>query len=175
MASIIILNSNFFLGLYTDSEESLQAGQQVMFTVLPLYFLCGLNEVSCAELRSLKHPLIPTIISITFICGFRILWIYTYFAKHKTIEVLYMSYIISWTLAWLIHFCLYYFLRNKSYEKRSSYEKYTFTDNKYNYYSESYNVGGEYMNTSVQRHNATFGDEPNNSNIDLNPYISFGV
>lgn len=63
--------------------------------------------------------------------------------------------------------------RNKSYEKRSSYEKYTFTDNKYNYYSESYNVGGEYMNTSVQRHNATFGDEPNNSNIDLNPYISF--
>ena len=117
MASIIILNSNFFLGLYTNSEESLQAGQQVMFTVLPLYFLCGLNEVSCAELRSLKHPLIPTIISITFICGFRILWIYTYFAKHKTIEVLYMSYIISWTLAWIIHFCLYYFLRNKSYQK----------------------------------------------------------
>ena len=117
MASIIILNSNFFLGLYTNSEESLQAGQQVMFTVLPLYFLCGLNEVSCAELRSLKHPLIPTIISITFICGFRILWIYTYFAKHKTIEVLYVSYIISWTLAWLIHFCLYYFLRNKSYQK----------------------------------------------------------
>ena len=63
---------------------------------------------------------------------------------------------------------------NKLYDKRRSYEKYTFTvDNKYNYYSESYNVGGEYMNTSVQRHNATFGDEPNNSNIDLNPYISF--
>ena len=64
--------------------------------------------------------------------------------------------------------------RNKSYEKRRSYEKYTFTvDNKYNYYSETYNVGGAYMNTSVQRHNATFGDEPNNSNIDLNPFISF--
>ncbi|MGN1295961.1 MAG: MATE family efflux transporter [Bacilli bacterium] len=117
MSSIIILNSEFFLGLYTSTAESLYAGQQVMFTVLPLYFLCGLNEVSCAELRSLKHPLIPTIISITFICGFRVLWIYTYFASHKSIEVLYFSYIISWSLAWITHFCLYYFLRNKSYEK----------------------------------------------------------
>lgn len=64
--------------------------------------------------------------------------------------------------------------RSKSYESRSSYERYTFTvDNKYKYYSETYNVGGAYMNTSVQRHNATFGDEPNNSNIDLNPFISY--
>ena len=64
--------------------------------------------------------------------------------------------------------------KNKSYESRSSYERYTFSaNNEYKYYSENYNVGGAYMNTTYQRHNATFGDEPNNSNIDLNPYISF--
>jgi hypothetical protein len=40
--------------------------------------------------------IIPTLATIIGICGMRLSWIYTVFAKYKTLESLYISYPLSW-------------------------------------------------------------------------------
>ena len=42
---------------------------------------------------------IPMAITIGFVCGFRVIWIFTVFAMFPTLEALYVSYPITWGLA----------------------------------------------------------------------------
>ena len=53
----------------------------------------------------------PTIITLFSACIFRIVWIYTAFAAHHELWVLYISYPISWALTSLIQFGYYFFVR----------------------------------------------------------------
>ena len=117
LGGFIMIFSTPLASLYTDTEEAIDACRKIMFTVLPLYFICGCNEVACGALRSLKHPLLPTCVSLVFICGVRIIWVYTVFRMKHDIQVLYLSYPLSWLIAWIIHIILYFVLRKKSFQK----------------------------------------------------------
>lgn len=53
------------------------------------------------------------IVSIIGICGFRIGWIYTYFAVHREWLVLFWSYPISWLLTAAVHLICYLVIAHK--------------------------------------------------------------
>ena len=55
----------------------------------------------------------PMIVSILGACGLRILWVYTVFALDPTLEVLYLSYPVSWTATALTHLVCYLVVRRK--------------------------------------------------------------
>ena len=56
----------------------------------------------------------PMIVSLTGACLFRIVWIYTVFAANPTLNILYISYPISWLLTFAVHLCCYlYILRHR--------------------------------------------------------------
>ena len=91
------------LSLYTSGEVSMNAALMRMYIIIPTYFFCGVMDVLCATLRSLNRSVTSMVISLTFACGLRILWINTVFAYFGTGESLFISYPISWILSSLVH------------------------------------------------------------------------
>lgn len=87
----ILINENIV-------EDAIEYGILRLSIIGTTYFLCGLMDVMCGILRGMGKSTQPMIITILSVCGVRILWIYTVFAKHKTLETLYLSYPISWAL-----------------------------------------------------------------------------
>ena len=96
-----------------DRDAILAIGMiRLTYIGLP-YFLCGLMEVGSGALRGLGKSWLPLIISTLGVCVFRILWIFTVFAAHPTLEVLYLSYPISWFVTPAAHFTAIYFVQKK--------------------------------------------------------------
>ena len=91
------------LGLYTSGDVSMDAALTRMYIIIPTYFLCGVMDVLCATLRSLNRSVTSMVISLTFACGLRILWINTVFAYFGTGTSLFISYPVSWILSGLVH------------------------------------------------------------------------
>ena len=100
------------LGFYTDVDLEIKYGVTRMSVILLTYFLDGMMDVMVGMLRGIGHSILPTITTIAFVCGFRIIWIYTYYAQYKeacggdpekSLTVLFLSYPISWIMATLCH------------------------------------------------------------------------
>ena len=104
------------LSIYiTDSQEAISYGMiRLSFICLP-YFLCGLMDVSTGALRGLGASFVPMVISILGVCGIRIGWIYTIFRipRFHTPQCLYFSYVVSWTLTFLIQMAAFFIVYRK--------------------------------------------------------------
>ena len=55
-------------------------------------------DMLTGTLRGLGKSWTPMIISALGACAFRVVWIYTIFASFRSLEVLYLSYPISWII-----------------------------------------------------------------------------
>ena len=104
------------LSIYiTDSTEAIASGLiRFNFIALP-YFLCGLMDVSTGALRGLGSSFTPMVVSVLGVCGIRIIWIYTIFQMpaYHTPEMLYITYIISWTITFLVQTSIFIVLYKK--------------------------------------------------------------
>jgi len=94
---------NTLLRLYSSDPEVISCGLLRLAYISVPYFLCGLMDVMVGFLRGMGYSIMPTIVSLTGACLFRIVWIMTIFDHYKSLESLYLSYPISWTLTFLIH------------------------------------------------------------------------
>lgn len=101
------------LGFYTDDSEVIQYGMIRIRYMSQIFFIGGLMDVFCGCIRGMGYSIAPMIISLAGVCGFRILWLYTFFAWTPTLEMLYLSYPISWGLTALAHFTSILIVRRK--------------------------------------------------------------
>lgn len=102
------------LSIYiTDSAEAIAFGVKRLLYIAVPYFMCGLMEVSTGALRGLGVSIASMIISILGVCGVRIVWIFTVFAKFHTLECLYMSYYVSWIFTLLTQFIVFFVIFKK--------------------------------------------------------------
>jgi Na+-driven multidrug efflux pump len=72
-------------------------------------------DVLVGFLRGIGYSIIPMIVSLIGVCALRVIWIYTIFAQEKTLDSLYISYPISWTVTviTLVLLILYFFPKVK--------------------------------------------------------------
>ncbi len=101
--NLMYLFSDKLLLLYTDSAEAMQVATLRMSIICTGYFLCGMMDVIVGSLRGLGYSVMPMFVSLTGACLFRIIWIATIFRKINTLECLYWSYPISWTVTFAAH------------------------------------------------------------------------
>lgn len=94
----------------TDSPEAIVYGMNRLSIICVFYFLCGLMDVSTGALRGMGASVEPMIISVLGVCGVRIGWIATIFQipQFHTAKCLYISYIFSWTLTFVIQMIAFY-------------------------------------------------------------------
>lgn len=103
MGSVFNLLGPQLLSLYVSSSDPnyaavVSTGLVRMRIVGMSYCLCGLMDTCTGLLRGLGKSWTPLIISTLGACVFRVVWIYTVFAVFRTLNVLYLSYPISWTI-----------------------------------------------------------------------------
>lgn len=98
------------LSLYNSDAEVIAFGLMRMSIILPTYFLCGLMDTMVGQLRGLGYSIMPMIVSLTGACLLRIVWIMTVFAapQFHTLQVLYLSYPVSWAVTFLAHMGCYF-------------------------------------------------------------------
>ncbi|MBQ8201346.1 MAG: MATE family efflux transporter [Clostridia bacterium] len=104
---------HLYVGEAENTAEVIRYGLLRMGYILPLYFLCGLMDVAVGTLRGVGYSIMPMIVSLTGACLFRVIWIYTVFAAWPTLDVLYISYPISWGLTFGVHLLCYLFIARK--------------------------------------------------------------
>lgn len=106
--NLAIYFGDTLLGFYSSDPEVIAFGLRRLTIMCRVYFLCGLMDVTVGVLRGLGAAMSPMIISLTGACGLRVLWIFTVFQWHRSLETLYISYPITWTITWLAQLiCLF--------------------------------------------------------------------
>lgn len=95
------------LGLYApENPAAITAGMKRVNLTFSVYFLLGLMETGSGLLRGLGKSLTSTVVSLLGSCVLRVVWVYTLFAAMPTMEVLYLSYPISWALTATAHYTI---------------------------------------------------------------------
>ncbi|MBQ7624239.1 MAG: polysaccharide biosynthesis C-terminal domain-containing protein, partial [Clostridia bacterium] len=106
------------LYLKGPSEATVKAGVIRMAYNCRYYVLVGLMDSFTGALRGIGYSTTSLIISVLGVCGFRIVWNYTEFAKTPTLECLLTAYPISWALTFVASFIFFFFIVRKV-EKRA--------------------------------------------------------
>lgn len=120
----LFLSGTFFLfakqllSMYVDGE-AIEIGYIRMHYLCLPYFLYGIMDVIVGVLRGLSLSTLPMIVSVLGICGFRVLWIYTVFmpntnfTNYNDLNLLYVSYPISWILTFIVQLVILFIVSKK--------------------------------------------------------------
>ncbi|MBR3752874.1 MAG: MATE family efflux transporter, partial [Ruminiclostridium sp.] len=73
-------------------------------------------------LRGMGFAMVPTLVSVVGVCGLRILWLHTIFAWNPTVEVLFLSYPVTWVVTGLVQFLCFVYIRKKHFAIQESKE-----------------------------------------------------
>lgn len=68
------------------------------------YFLCGIMDVSNGTLRGLGKSFTSMVISLVGACLLRLVWLWVAFPLNPTLDMIYVSYPISWVLTFGVAF-----------------------------------------------------------------------
>lgn len=98
-----------------NRAEILALTKEILVLILNVYFICGLMDVMAGALKGLGYSLSPMIVSVVCICGIRIVWRYVAFPieTFNNLTGIYLSYPISWTIAFICYAVLYIIARHK--------------------------------------------------------------
>ncbi len=108
------------LSIYTNDPAVVESGMLRLSVSCVMQWSGGLMGVLVGVLRGMGASLLPMGITMTFVCGFRIVWIYTVFAAYPTLTVLYLSYPITWLLASLCDLICYFVVKRRIIKRTSS-------------------------------------------------------
>ena len=80
-------------------------------------FMNGLLDVVVNSIRGFGKANLPTIITLFGVCGFRVLYINTYFINNPTPKNLYLCFPLSWLITFLVQSMIWMVVyRNKTRE-----------------------------------------------------------
>lgn len=88
--------------IMTDDPEVLKLALVRMTILCTTFFLGNLMDVLTYALRGVGKSTTAMIISIFFVCVFRIIWLNTFYLLNPTFEMIYISYPISWSLSMIV-------------------------------------------------------------------------
>lgn len=111
------LLGEILLRLYTPNQEVIDIAMLRLLVISTSYFLCGIMDVYSGVIRGMGFSFTPMLVSMFFVCAFRVFWIYTIFERFHEQWVLYISYPVSWTITIIAYFFTYKIVREKAKEK----------------------------------------------------------
>lgn len=101
------------LGIYTKDADVVACGMEVLLYTTVTYFLCGLMDLFPGALRGMGFSAIPMLLSIIGTVGTRIVWIFWIFPQHRSLDVLFVSYPVSWILTIVLQVVCFFVVRRK--------------------------------------------------------------
>ena len=101
------------LMIYTNSEDVIKCGVEILSITTVPYFLCGIMDLFPGALRGMGYSLVPMILSVIGTVGMRIFWIFVIFPSHRTLYDLFISYPASWTATIIMQVICFLIVRRK--------------------------------------------------------------
>lgn len=91
------------LRIYSTDAQVIASGLIRFRIIAGTYFLCGIMDVFCGVMRGMGRSMVPMLVSVMGACVFRIAWIYLVLPQFNSLNMLYISYPISWILTGGVH------------------------------------------------------------------------
>ena len=104
IGALTVLFDKQLLGIYIKNNPiAMEFGKsRILISGLP-YFLCGIMEVLTGVLRGLGYSSTTAINSLFGACGFRMVWIVAALPLHRTMEMLFLCWPLSWLTVIIMH------------------------------------------------------------------------
>ncbi len=102
VAAICLPMVNPMMKLFVDDPLAVSSGAQVVVVLCTTYWLSGLMEVVSGGLRAINKSSYAMVCTVVCLFATRITWIYTYFAGHRSLGILYYCYPLSWLVTLLV-------------------------------------------------------------------------
>lgn len=109
----VYLLGDHILRIYTDSDAVVRYGMQVFLYTTSTYFICGLMDLLPGAMRGMGYSTVPMLLSVIGTVGTRIFWIYCVFPSHHALDVLFISYPLSWLVTVVMQVVCYIFVRRR--------------------------------------------------------------
>lgn len=116
-ALIISAAGPSMLHAFTDDPEVIAQGMVRLRCICTFQFLCGAMDVCSATLRGMGWSLFPMAVTLTGVCGLRLIWIATIFPANPTPENIYITYPISWAVTTCVHAITFLVARSRARKK----------------------------------------------------------
>lgn len=117
MGNGVYLAGGTLLKLYSPDPEVIKYGILRLSYICTTYALCGMMDVMVGAIRGMGYSIMPMLVSLTGACLLRVVWIMTIFKTHHSLEMLYISYPISWGLTFAVHLLCFLVVYRKMQKK----------------------------------------------------------
>ncbi|MBQ7768971.1 MAG: MATE family efflux transporter [Oscillospiraceae bacterium] len=105
--SLSAIFSRQLSGIMSADPEAIKYSMQKMVLISSTYFICGINEILGAALRSMGKPLASTVSVMVWMCGFRFVWVYLIYPLFPaSLTYLYLVWPIGWVMSGLSLLCV---------------------------------------------------------------------
>ena len=101
------------LSIYTNDKHVIAFGIERLSVISATYCLCGMMDTLVGSLRGVGYSILPMLMSLTGVCVFRVVWIFTVFKALHTQFSLYVSYPISWMITIFAHTICFLVVRKR--------------------------------------------------------------
>ncbi len=107
VGNLMVFFGEALLGLYSPNPEVVATGMVRVRILARTYVLCGMLDIVVGTMRGLGYSVLPTIVSLLWICGTRLIWLATVFQMDRfhSAATVYCSFPISWTITLSVHIC----------------------------------------------------------------------
>ncbi len=112
VTGMMLMRSNMVY-IFTDEAIVAEIAIVRMMYILPFIMVNSASDILSGSMRGVGHSMVPAMITIAGVCGVRLIWIYTVFAKVKTFEILMMIYPVSWAITAVGIIGAYFVIRKK--------------------------------------------------------------
>lgn len=108
---LIIIFGKQLLRLFNSDPNVIAFGYQRLFWILSFEVINGTIDIISGAMRGYGESLTPALIALVCICGVRIVYIFAYFASHRSFTTLMLAYPISWIITVIVISAAYLIMR----------------------------------------------------------------
>ena len=96
LSAVLLAIAKPMLGLFSDDAQVIEIGLSIVYLIVPTYITYIFIEILSGAMRGAGDSLIPTIMTLTGVCLLRVFWVTVVVSAHHELNVLLLSYPITW-------------------------------------------------------------------------------
>lgn len=122
LSVIGVIFAEELIGVFNKDPAVIKYGADCLYILSTSYWVYGVSEIFGGFIRGAGKAVPPMIISMLSMCGLRMVWIFTALEIWPNINIIYLSYPISWVVTCILT-ALYYFFGKWRPEEESKIRK----------------------------------------------------
>jgi Na+-driven multidrug efflux pump len=107
----LMLNTEFFLGLFNRDPEVLRYGAQMVHTLVPFYFLMAMNQVMSGTLRGYGFSRQVMMLSLIGMIGIRQIFLYISMHIDWNIRFVFIGFPVGWFFQAVCVYAYFFWLK----------------------------------------------------------------